>query len=157
MARRTQTPPLSGRCNLATMARIFRCQTGLGTRNLWQRHTYPRSTVSRAAPKVYRAFPRGKLGCETVPGGLRYSAEVGDEVLFRDHPERTTILPRIREGVCVYEFFENDVRSTALAQLSLPSAFPVEAYPNRVLLQHVGCIVSEIVALRARGFLVLWE
>ena len=92
-----------------------------------------------------------------MPGGLSREFLFCRDVLLIDHPDRTTILTKVRNGVSVYEFLLPDARGVSVEHPFNPVVFPGEKLPNRVPEEFREFIAGEVATLVRRGCLIQFE
>ena len=98
-----------------------------------------------------------RMGEDFVPGGLSREFPFWRDVLLNDHPNRTTILTWLRDGVSVYEFLVPGARGLSVEQPFNPVTFPGEKLPNRVPNEFREFVAGEVATLVHRGCLVPFE
>ena len=98
-----------------------------------------------------------RVGDDLAPGGLSREFPFWGDVLLNDHPDRTTILTWVRDGVSVYEFLVPGARGLSVEQPFNPVVFPGEKLPNRVPNEFREFVAGEVATLVRRGCLVPFE
>ena len=98
----------------------------------------------------------GPNGDDFVPGGLNHHHAFWEEVVLRDHPQKTQLMSYLRDGVSVYEFLTDGFKGKSRSEPYRPEAFPGAAFPNRIPDKHSGFVHNEVHALVKRGCLVPW-
>ena len=89
-----------------------------------------------------------------APGGLPQEFPFSRDVLLVGHPDRTTILTWVRDGVSVYEFLLPVARGLSVQHPFKSVVFPGEKLPNRVSDAFHGFVAGEVATLVRRGCLV---
>ena len=98
-----------------------------------------------------------RVGDDSAPGGLSLEFPFWRDVLLNDHPDRTTILTWIRDGVSVYEFLVPGARGLSVEQPFNPAVFTGEKLPNRVPNEFREFVAGEVATIVRRGCLVPFE
>ena len=98
-----------------------------------------------------------RVGDDFAPGGLSREFLFWRDPLLIDHPDRTTILTWVRDGVGVDEFLAPGERELSVEHPSNPVVFLGEKLPNRVPDEFREFVAREVATFVRRSCLVQFE